>query len=112
MNDEKKDEEVKNENEEKPDKKFFYIALGCLIAAAVTFALTLIFTFTVKGIAIYFLIANMVCELASLSFLNAQKQRYGEGKAAKIMRVINYVLIIIAAAIFVAGTAVSGATSE
>lgn len=110
MNDNDKNLSQENEELTEEDKRrqympHFYISLGCFAVGCVLFILSIVFTFVVKnGIAIYFLIASMIAELASVSFLNAMKQRGGEGKLRTIFVILSYVVMGAALAIFIAGT--------
>lgn len=112
MNDNQTDETKDELPEEQPEQKnfmtHFYIALGCFITGCVLLALSIIFTFAVKnGVAVYFLISSMIAELASVSFLNAMKQRGGEGKLRTVFVILSYVIMGVALAILIAGTGTS-----
>ncbi len=86
----------------------FYISLGCFAVGCVLLVLAIVFAFAVKnGIGVYFLIASMIAELASVSFLNAMKQRGGDGKLRTVFVILSYVVMGIALAIFIAGTGTS-----
>lgn len=112
MND-KKEKMDENETETQPEpqnyKTHFYIALGAFIASAVLLILAIVFTFAVKnGTAFYFLIASMIASLAAVSFLNAMKQRGGDGKLRTVFVILSYAVMIVSFAIFIAGTVASG----
>lgn len=110
-NNERLNEELEEISEEEKKKNYmthFYISLGCFAVGCVLLILSIVFTFVVKnGIAVYFLIASMIAELASVSFLNAMKQRGGEGKLRTIFVILSYVVMGVALAIFIAGTTTS-----
>ncbi|MGN1060543.1 MAG: hypothetical protein ACI4QN_02305 [Candidatus Coproplasma sp.] len=110
-NNEIKTEELEELTEEQKKKNFmthFYISLGCFIAGCVLLILAVVFTFAIKnGIAVYFLIASMIAELAAISFLNYMKQKGGEGKLRSVFVILNYVVMGVALAIFIAGTGTS-----
>lgn len=102
-------EELTEEEKRKQYMTHFYISLGCFAVGCVLFILSILFTFVVKnGIAIYFLIASMIAELASVSFLNAMKQKGGEGKLRTIFVILSYVIMGAALIIFIAGTTTAG----
>ena len=103
------DEELTEEEKRRQYMTYFYIAAGCFGVGCVLFILSIIFTFVVKnGISVYFLIASMIGELASVSFLNAMKQKGGHGKLRTIFIILSYVVMGAALVIFIAGTAVAG----
>lgn len=113
MNDNKQnlneDEELTEEEKRRKYMPLFYIASGCFGVGCILFILSIVFTFVVKnGTAIYFLIASMIAELASVSFLNAMKQKGGEGKLRTIFVILSYVVMVAAFAIIGAGAAVVG----
>lgn len=112
---ENKNQEVLNEENhtEEENKKsaaiYFYIALGCFILGCILFALAMVFTFAVvNGTAYYFIIATMISELASVSFLNAQKKKGGDGKLRSVFVILSYVVMGAALVIFVMGTVANG----
>lgn len=74
--------------------KCFWIAVGCCAVGAVLFGLT----FTVLGV--YALLASLICELASVSFLNGQK-KYGYFTLCKIVRAVAYAVMIAGIAVMV-----------
>lgn len=103
------DEELTEEEKRRLYMPLFYIAVGCFGVGCILFILSIIFTFVVKnGISVYFLIASMIGELASVSFLNAMKQKGGHGKLRTIFVILSYVVMGAALVIFIAGTAVAG----
>lgn len=81
------DEET-GENGGKKSYLFMFIAMGCFFAGCILFALA----FVIKGVGNYMLIASMICELASVSFLNAQK-RHVETAACKVLRILSYIVM-------------------
>ncbi|MGN0813321.1 MAG: hypothetical protein ACI4MQ_07425 [Candidatus Coproplasma sp.] len=102
-------EELSEEEKKRSYMTHFYISLGCFAVGCVLLILSIVFTFAVKnGIAVYFLIASMIAELASVSFLNAMKQRGGEGKLRTVFVVLSYVIMGVALIIFIAGTTTAG----
>ncbi|MGN0808309.1 MAG: hypothetical protein ACI4MN_07690 [Candidatus Coproplasma sp.] len=103
----KPDEELDELTEEEKRRNYmtyFYISVGCFGVGCILFILSIIFTFTVAGIAVYFLIASMIAELASVSFLNAMKQKGGEGKLRTVFVILSYIIMGAALLIFIAGT--------
>ncbi|MGN1103423.1 MAG: hypothetical protein ACI4QI_00975 [Candidatus Coproplasma sp.] len=104
-----KDEELSEEEKKKQYMPHFYISLGCFSVGCVLLILSIVFTFVVKnGIGVYFLIASMIAELASVSFLNAMKQKGGEGKLRSVFVILSYVVMGAALIIFIAGTTAAG----
>lgn len=101
------DKENKTQEEKEETEKnynLFYIALGCFGVGCILFILTIVFTFVVKnGIAIYFLVSSMICELAAVSFLNGQKQKFGEEKREFVFKILSYVVMLAALIIFLMG---------
>lgn len=105
----KPDEELEELTEEEKRRNYmthFYISVGCFGVGSILFILSIIFTFTVAGIAIYFLIASMIAELASVSFLNAMKLKGGNGKLRTIFVILSYIVMGAALLIFISGTTV------
>jgi len=104
-----------DENKEEPKEinyKLLYVAIGCFAVGLIMFILTIVFAFTVpNGSAFYFLLASMILELAAISFVNAQKQRYGEGTKAKILRIACYVIMLAGVIIFVFGISANASES-
>ena len=101
------DKENKTQEEEQEIKKnynLFYISLGCFGVGLILLVLTIVFTFVLKnGIAIYFLVSSMICELASISFLNGQKQKFGREKRESVFVILSYVVMGVALIIFLTG---------
>ena len=92
------------QNEQTPQEKsylFFYISLGCLAVGALLFGLA----FAIKGAGTYLLIASMVSELASVTFLNAQKRRY-VFKWIMVARIASYIVMGAALLVFTFGAAI------
>lgn len=108
--DEQKVQDLQEQEENaKKIKIYFYISLGCFIVGCILFALVLVFTFAVKnGTAVYFIIASMVSELASVSFLNAMKQKGYDGKLRMIFVILSYIVMGAALIIFLMGTVANG----
>lgn len=110
MNDKYNDKKQKTTDENQPEsgKKFsqlFYIAIGCFAVGVILFILAIVLTLTVKnGIGIYFLVASMIAELASVSFLNGHKQKYGQTKLLFIFKILSYVVMGAGLAVFIIGT--------
>ena len=75
-----------------------YIAMGCFAVGCILLGLS----FVIKGVGVHLLIASMVSELTSVTFLNAQKRRV-ETKACKVIRILSYVVMAVALIIFVVG---------
>lgn len=101
------------EQEEKPEtaepltegkKSFicFYVAIGCFALGCVLLALS----FFIKGAGVYLIISSMISELASVSFLNAQK-RHGENTACKVIRILSYAVMVAGIIIVVIGMSVT-----
>ena len=92
----RKDEQ--NQTPEPPytGRLFAYIAIGLIVAGAVSLGLI----FTVLGI--YALIASILFEIAALAFVNIQKRK-NDFKELKIIKIIAYVALGITAAVFVGG---------
>ncbi|MDE6374103.1 MAG: hypothetical protein K2L72_06340 [Clostridia bacterium] len=103
---EKKTDAQPETNEELPQgKKAFvclYIAIGCLAAGCILLALS----FFIKGFGVHMLIASMIAELASVSFLNGQKRR-APVKAGFALTIISYVVMAAALIVFVVGIGVA-----
>lgn len=81
-------------------KLCFYIALGCFIAGCILFGIS----FAVNGAGVYLILASMISELASVSFLNGQK-KYGYFKFCTILRVASYVVMVAGLVVVLAGMA-------
>ncbi|MGN1373100.1 MAG: hypothetical protein ACI4VK_03515 [Candidatus Coproplasma sp.] len=106
-------EELTEEEKRRAYMPHFYISLGCFAVGCILFILSIIFTFVLKnGIAVFFLIGSMIAELASISFLNAMKQRGGEGKLRTVFVILSYVIMGAAMIIFIAGTTTAGIASN
>lgn len=86
----------------KPDFLFMYIAIGCMLAGIVLFALS----FFITGAGVYLIIASMISELASVSFLNAQKRK-AYSTACKVVRVISYAVMLACVGVVIAGMVVT-----
>lgn len=118
MSENKDDKDLKNSNEEEQSENednkknatiYFFISLGCFILGCVLFTLAMVFTFAVKnGTAYYFIIATMISELASVSFLNAMKKKGGDGKVRFVFVILSYIVMGAALIIFLMGTVASG----
>lgn len=108
--------EDKNTEEEITDGEgaksftYLYIAIGCFAAACALFALALGLTaaHVIKDKGVYLLIASMLCALAAMSFINAQKRK-AVNKLCKIMQVLNYVILFANLAVFVIGVSMTKA---
>ena len=103
MNDEEKKTE---ENTEVQNKSFLflYIAIGCFAAGLILFVLS----FFIKGAGVYFIISAMICELAAVSFINAQKRK-ANNKLCFVFTILSYVVMAAALAVFIAGMSVGSA---
>lgn len=107
-NENKQTEEVKNVDEPQPEKKNnfirLYISIGCFAAGVVLFILS----FFIKGgsAGVYLLISSMICELAAVTFTNAQK-RVNETKLVKIFRYLSYGVMIAGLIVFTIGMGMS-----
>lgn len=112
-----------NENELREDENLpvptgykkwlcLYIAIGCFAVGAVLFALAIGLTLGgIKNVGVYLIIASMMCELASISFLNAQK-RYATNKACTIIRVLSYVVMFSGLIFVLVGMSLSATQKE
>jgi hypothetical protein len=87
-----------------PTKIYFWIAVACLAVGAVLFGVS----FT--GLGNYALFACMICQLASITFLNVQK-KHNYFLACKVVRVASYAVMLAAAAI-IFGAIVIDTTSK
>ncbi len=76
----------------------FYIALGAFAVGLIMFVLA----FCIKGAGTYLLFGSMLCELAGVSFLNAQK-KHDYFTACKALRVACYVVMCAALAVVLVG---------
>jgi len=103
-----KDDKNKPRNEEKeqtPQEKnyiFFFIAIGCFAVGALLFGLA----FAIKNAGTYMLFASMISELASVTFLNAQKKKY-DFKWILIVRIASYVIMGAALVIVIFGFSIA-----
>ncbi|MCM1437603.1 MAG: hypothetical protein NC131_00125 [Roseburia sp.] len=100
------DKQLKNEEQPEEGAKnftFMYVAIGCFAAACILFALA----FLIKNAGVYMLIASLISSLAAVSFLNAQKRK-SYNTVCKVIKILSYVVMIAALAVFVIGAAVSG----
>lgn len=84
-------------NQENSTRSAFFIGLGALIAAVIAFGLAFL-----PPLGVYSLIASVLLELASLSFLNAQKKR-NFFKAVKYVTVFAYAMLAASVALFAGG---------
>lgn len=104
----KQTEEVRNGEENQPEKKNnfvrLYISIACFAAGVVLFILS----FVIKGgkVGVYLLISSMICELAAVTFTNAQK-RVNETTVTKVFRYLSYAVMIAGLIVFVIGTTVN-----
>jgi len=92
-------------NEQTPQEKnyiFFFIAIGCFAVGALLFGLA----FAIKNAGTYMLFASMISELASVTFLNAQKKKY-DFKWILIVRIASYVVMGAALVIVIFGLSVA-----
>lgn len=92
-------------NEQTPQEKnyiFFFIAIGCFAVGALLFGLA----FAIKNAGTYMLFASMISELASVTFLNAQKKKY-DFKWILIVRIASYVIMGAALVIVIFGLSVA-----
>lgn len=80
-----------------------YVAIGCLAVSCITFALA----FVIKYAGVYMLIASLICSLAAVSFLNAQKRK-AYNKLCLVIRISSYVIMVAALAVFVIGASLAG----
>ena len=113
MND-KQTETTETEEPADEGKKSFlnlYIAIGGFAVGCILFILSLTAAPKIGGSAgVYFLIASMISELASVSFLNAQKRK-AETKLRLIFTILSYVVMAAALGIFIAGMSVGSANN-
>ena len=106
MNKDNKNIEEKSEvNAGEGAKNFtlLYVAIGCLAVSCIAFALA----FIIKNAGVYMLIASLLCSLASVSFLNAQKRK-AYNKLCLVIRILSYVIMVAALAVFVIGASLAG----
>lgn len=89
-----------------------YCAIGCFAVGVILFALAIGLTFGgIKNVGVYLIIASMMCELASVSFLNAQK-RYATNKACTIFRVLSYIVMFAGLIFVLVGMGLSASQKE
>lgn len=91
--------------EQTPQEKnylFFFIAVGCFAIGALLLGLA----FAIKNAGTYLLFASMICELACVTFLNAQKRKY-HFLWVKVIRVASYVIMGAALVIVIFGLSVA-----
>jgi hypothetical protein len=81
-----KDNKPNEPTEQSDTKKYFWVAVVCFALGALFLGLS----FTILGV--YATFASMILELASVSFLNAQK-KYNYFTACKVLRVVSYVVM-------------------
>ena len=86
-----------NQPENGNNKLYAYIAIGLAAAGALAFGLA----FTVLGV--YALIACMLFEIASMTFINVQKKKQ-DFKWLIYVKIASYALMIAALLMFVGGT--------
>lgn len=94
---ENKQQNSTEESTENSTRSYFFIALGALIAAAVAFGCSFI-----PGAGVFLLIASVLLELTSLSFLSTQKKK-NNFKAVFYLTIAAYVLLALSAALFAGG---------
>lgn len=93
------------QEEQTPQEKnflYFYISIGCFAVGALLFGLA----FAIKNAGTYMLFASMISELASVTFLNAQKKKY-DFVWIKVVRVASYVIMGAALLIVIFGISVA-----
>ncbi len=93
------------QEEQTPQEKnylFFYISIGCFAFGVLAFILA----FVISGIGTYMLFASMIAELASVTFLNAQKKKY-DLKWIMILRIASYIIMGVALVIVIFGISVA-----
>ncbi len=89
-----------------------YIAIGCFAAGVILFALAIGLTLGgIKNVGVYLIIASMMCELAAISFLNAQK-RYATNKACTVIRVLSYAVMLAGLVFVLVGMGLSASQKE
>lgn len=95
-----------NEEKEQPAQEkiylFFIIAAVCCGIGA----LALLLAFLIPNAGVYMLVVCILCELASLAFLNNQKKRYNF-KLCLIVRIVSYAVLLAALVIFIIGAAIA-----
>ncbi len=96
----KQPQEDETQPTEVKSKLCFYIALGCFIVGCVLFGVS----FAAHGAGVYLILASMILELASVSFLNGQK-KHGYFKLCTVLRIVSYVVMIAGLAVVLAGMA-------
>lgn len=100
---EKKDgSPAQSEEETTPQTKsflFLYIAIGCFAVGCALFVLS----FFIKNVGVYFIVSTMICELAAVSFINAQKRKYNS-KVCLVFTILSYAVMIAAFGVFIIGT--------
>lgn len=82
---------------ENSTRTYFFIAIAMLALAAVAFGCTFI-----PGVGVYTLIASVLLELTTLSFLSTQKKK-NNFKAVFYVTVAAYVLLAISVLLFAGG---------
>lgn len=93
------------QEEQTPQEKnylFFYISIVCFAVGALLFGLA----FAIKNAGTYMLFASMISELASVTFLNAQKKKY-DFKWIMVLRVASYVIMGAALVIVIFGISIA-----
>lgn len=104
-----KNARLQPQEEQTPQEKnylFFFISAGCFALGALSFILAFVLSIAIKGIGTYLLFASMICELASVTFLNAQKRKYNF-KWIMVLRVASYVIMGAALVIVIFGLSVA-----
>ncbi len=101
----KQTEEVVNGDGTQPEQKKNFIRLFIAIACFAAGIPLFILSFFIKGgsAGVYLLISSMVCELAAVTFTNAQK-RVKETVIVKVFRYLSYAVMIAGLIVFVIGT--------
>lgn len=84
----------------------FYIAIGALALAAVAFGLSF-----VPALGVYTLIASVLLEITSLSFLSAQKKKENF-RALRYVTIAAYVLLAASILLFAGGLAYVALTAN
>lgn len=91
-------EQIYDENiEENSTRVYFFISIGLLVLAAVAFGCTFI-----NGVGVYALIASILLELSSLSFLSTQKKK-NNFKGVFYATIATYVLLGLSLILFGGG---------
>ncbi len=102
MNEENKNTEQTTEEGAK-NFTLLYIAIGCFSVSCITLALA----FFIKNAGVFMLIASLLCSLAAVSFLNGQKRK-AYNTLCKVIRILSYVVMVAALAVFIIGASIAG----